>query len=241
MARGTERKALRKLVAINGLAAEVGQDCGGEWQDGGEPLRKSERIVLTGFRGFPGVADNPTQLLLEAIAARPSLLPAGAEFRLLETAYAAIPLALEDILREPPAALVMTGYSALARCITLERVARDWRSPDIADAAGYYPLARVGAAVERSENIGCDFGAVAAALVKRGLGCRFSDDAGQYVCNGLYHAALSRIAELRLGTRAIFVHVPAVEGTPLAERSTGSMPLDEMMRGVALIARVLAG
>jgi len=38
----------------------------------------------------------------------------------------------------------------------------------------------------------------------------------------------------------VFVHVPAIVGTKLAKTSASALPLANMARGVALIARLLA-
>jgi pyroglutamyl-peptidase len=198
------------------------------------------RIVITGFRHFPGVADNPSQLLVEALAATPGLLPADTAYHLLDTAYAAISPALEAILADPPAALVLTGFSALAEGFKLERRASDMCSPRFADALGFVPQMKAGAAIGRCENPACDFPALEAALIAQGFPCQLSDDAGEYVCNNAYHTALTRIAALGAPTRAVFVHLPAIAGTPLARTSASAMPLPEMARGVALVARLLA-
>ena len=198
-------------------------------------------VVVTGFGRFPGVTDNPSQIVVEALQASPGLLPLGAECRLLEVAYAAVPPALEDILARPPAVLVLTGYSTLAQGFKLERRASNVRSPRFADARGFCPAPRTGAPVDIQENSACDFPALEAALRARGIACQLSDDCGQYVCNNAYHTALAQVAARTLPTRAIFVHLPAITGTPLAETSASAMELAEMAAGVATIARLLAG
>lgn len=198
-------------------------------------------VVVTGFRPFPGVAANPSQIVVEALQASPGTLPDGAECRLLEVAYAAVPPALDEILVRPPAALVLTGYSALAQGLELERRASSIRSPRFPDARGFCPASRPGAPVDIQENRACDVPALEAALRTRGIACQLSDDCGHYVCNSAYHTALARIAARTLPTRAIFVHLPAVAGTPLAETSASAMELTEMAAGVATIARLLAG
>lgn len=199
-----------------------------------------ERIVVTGFRSFPGVPDNPSQTLVETLKAAPGLLPAAAEFRLLETAYAAISPALETILADSPRVLVMTGFSALAEGFKLERRASDVCSHQFADAHGFRPAKGTGAAIDLRENRRCDFTGLEAALLAAGIPCHLSDDAGQYVCNHAYHTALSRIAAMGLATRAVFVHLPAIAGTALADTSASSLELEKMARGVALVARLLA-
>jgi pyroglutamyl-peptidase len=205
----------------------------------GQPCA-SGRIVVTGFRSFPGVPDNPSQKVVEALQATPGLLPASAEFDLLETAYAAIAPALDAILAKPPAALVLTGFSALAEGFKLERRASNVCSPKFADAHGFVPPEARGAEVGMRENRTCDLIALESALLAAGFPCQLSDDAGQYVCNNAYHLALARITALELPTRTLFVHLPAIAGTKLAASSASAMELPEMARGVALIARHLA-
>jgi pyroglutamyl-peptidase len=198
------------------------------------------RIVVTGFRSFPGVPDNPSQRVVEALETSPRLLPPRSECRLLETAYAALSPALEAIFAEPPAALVLTGFSSIAEGFKLERRASDLCSPQFADAHGVFPQRSAGTALDLLENQNCDFVAMEACLLAEGFPCHLSHDAGHYVCDAAYHTALTSIAARSLPTRAVFVHLPAITDTPLAASSAFAMPVPEMARGVALIAGLLA-
>ncbi len=202
--------------------------------------RPAAPVVVTGFRRFPGVADNPSQIVIEALQAAPGLLPQGTECRLLEVAYAAVAPALEAILARPPAALVLTGYSALAEGLKLERRASDRCAPSLPDARGFHPPHGLPDPIAIRENRACDIAALHRALRAQRLACTVSDDAGQYVCNHTYHTALAQIAARRLPTRAIFVHLPAIAGTPLATTSASAMSVADMAAGVATIARLLA-
>ena len=207
----------------------------GAWRRQGRP----GRIVVTGFGAFPGVADNPSAALIEWLRGAPGLLPPGTQYRLIEVGYAAVGPALAEILSDPPAALVLTGYSATAEGLRLETRAHDFCSPDRADAFGLRPDAR---AAQRSwlEPAHDVLPALAGEVARSGIACALSDDAGAYVCNHAYHQALLRIAEQGAATRAVFVHVPAITGTPLAETSAGSMTLGAMAKGVAMVALALA-
>jgi pyroglutamyl-peptidase len=157
----------------------------------------------------------------------------------VEVGYAAVPPALEAILADPPAALVMTGYSGLATGLRLETRAHGFCSPDRADAFGLRPEP-AGEVRDYLEQLAADLPAIAGQVMQAGIACSISHDAGAYLCNHIYHQALHRIAHCGAGTLAAFVHVPAISGTPLAAASAGSMPLVEMARGVALIATELA-
>jgi len=207
----------------------TGSDSGGPGGD----------IVVTGFGRFPGVTDNPSHALIDALRETPDLLPGDAACRLIEVSYAAVPPALDAILADPPAALVMTGFSRRATGLRLETRAHDHRSPEHEDAFGLRPQA--GEAIRHyMEQVRADLPAISGTVARSGIDCVLSDDAGAYVCNQTYHTALSRIAARDLPTLAVFVHIPAIAGTPLAGESEGAMELETMARGVALIARELA-
>jgi len=210
----------------------------GEHAGGAEGRERLSRIIVTGFRAFPGVPDNPSQIVVEALSRDPVLLPPPAECHLLDTAYDSVGPALGALLATAPGALLLTGFSATARGFRLERRAGGACALDIADAEGAGPPACLGAGTDDLAER-CDVPALADALRVHGFPVEISDDAGRYVCNHAYCFALSRIAAGELPTQAIFVHLPAIEGTALAVTSASAIPLQWMTRGIALIARVM--
>ena len=195
-------------------------------------------MVVTGFRAFPGVPENPSQRVIEYLQAHADILPEGAEMRLFDVSYDSIEGDIDAVFVDPPAALVLTGYSRRAEGIVLETLATDACDPGRPDAAGFAP---VGQAKELSacENEAVDFEHLRAALAERGLPCVLSRDAGAYLCNRSYRLAMQRIEERRCATRAIFVHIPAIADTPLARESARPMALEEIAEGVAVVAREL--
>ncbi|AKH44061.1 pyroglutamyl-peptidase [Altererythrobacter atlanticus] len=200
---------------------------------------KEKRAIVTAFRSFPGVGENPSERLLKYLQENTGLLHQSADLQLLETAYAAIQPARDAILADPPDILVMLGYSAMANGFKLECRATSLCSPTFSDARGFRP--------EQSDdppdllhNDTLDFGALAADLNQAGLPAHLSDNAGAYVCNHAYYSVLSHIAEQKLQTRAIFVHIPAISGSALAPISKSSMELADLARGVGVITRHLA-
>ena len=193
------------------------------------------RIVITGYRSFPGVPDNPSQRLIEHLAT----VPSGAETHLIETEYAQVQPRLDAILMTEPDVLVLTGYSAVARGFKLERQASDICSPRFADASGFKP--DPGQAAGRwVPNLAVDFQVLEATLIAAGHPCHLSDNAGEFVCNHSYYHALSHIAASGSNTRAIFLHVPAIAGTPLAKSAASAMDLDAMASGTLLVTEALA-
>lgn len=196
--------------------------------------------MLTGFRAFPGVADNPTEALLAHLAGQPDLLPRGTRLAMLAVEYRTIGPALDGLLDDGPddgpAALVLTGYSHRATGITLEAVATALCAPDKPDVTGFVAVQGEGPALATP----IDLGALQATIAPHAP-CSISDDAGQYLCNYAYRHALDRVATRGLATRALFVHLPAIAGTPLAAGSAAALPLDVMVDAVARIAWELAG
>jgi len=134
-------------------------------------------------------------------------------------------------------AVVMTGYSNHARTITLERRANSAVLPNRPDAGGYCPPSPQG--VIRACGTDADIAALTAALSASGIDADVSDDAGSYVCNHLYHAALTGPCALPDGPLGLFVHLPALPGTELAATASGTMHLAAMQRALGVIAREL--
>lgn len=191
--------------------------------------------ILTGFSAFPGVAHNPTQVLIEHFTAHPHTLPAGTRLALLDVDYRTVGPKLDALLADPPAALVLTGFSAQATAITLEAQASGLCAADKPDVGGFVPPF----ADMLPLCTGIDL-AHLHTVVGRHAPCAISHDAGQYLCNFAYRHALDLVAQRGLPTRVLFVHVPALAGTPLAEISAASLSLEVMARALAAIVGELA-
>jgi pyroglutamyl-peptidase len=193
------------------------------------------KILLTAFEPFGGYAVNPTQAIVERLAADP---PLGVELHtrhLPVVASAAVERALAARRDVRPDAVVSLGLAVKRDAIGLERVAvnlDDFRIPDnagvtLTDA----PIVGDGPAaywttlpVRRMER----------ALRDAGVPVEISYSAGTYVCNHLFYA-LRHAAEGAPGAPAVgFIHVPK-----LPEQGTPSLPLDVMTRGVRLCLEVL--
>ena len=192
-------------------------------------------VTITGFRAFPGVPDNPSQRLIEYLDSHPEMLAVPHRQDLLDVAYAGVDAALESLLAEAPAALVLTGFSRRASGLTLERCVTSAFAVDRPDCDGSVPEPCPGNPLLRS-NAAVDFGALHSLLCHAGLPCSLSDDAGTYLCNFTYRRAMELIELKRLSTRTIFVHIPAIEGTPLATESVSAMTLEDIARGLAAVA-----
>ncbi len=196
------------------------------------------RAAFTGFGPFPGVADNPTSTLIEALCASDDPAFAACSFDVLDVEYEAVGPVLDRVLAKGPRALVMTGFSRNAATLQLESVASDARALS-ADAAGFVPAVS-SAATTRLVCPHVDFAGLAAALNDCGIPTEVSRDAGQYVCNHAFYTALTRLAGADPAIPALFVHIPAIAGTELAQNSAAALPLGDLIRAMAAIAQAIA-
>jgi len=199
------------------------------------------RILVTGFSVFPGAPVNPTERLVAALRADPSLLAAmpdlgQADIRveLLPVEYSAIPQLLETFGREfAPDIAVHFGLSAGATGFTLERLARNGTAAGRVDNSGALPAAAciVEGAGDHASTLPLE--TIHAALSARGLPAAWSDDAGGYLCNYVFYLSRSGAFPAFAPALSGFVHVP-----PLRETEPGNpnaLPLADLVAGAALI------
>jgi pyroglutamyl-peptidase len=185
------------------------------------------RVLLTGYEPFGGEPENPSELLVRALArARP---PAGLllRSRVLPVDRRAMPGALQAALRAVrPQLVVAVGQGTGRRCVELETEARnrlDFRGErdNGGHTASREPWTegapqRLGAPLPLRE--------LAARLAARGLPVRASRDAGQHLCNALLFELLLRHPRLP----AAFVHVPLLP-VQAARRGRGEPSLPEQV------------
>lgn len=197
----------------------------------------TSQLVITGFEPFPGVAENPTEMLVRSLADCGDPVLRAARAHVVPTRYGDAPAALEQVLADPPRVLIMTGYSARAEGLVLESRASNACTATLVDAGGSMPPENADPLHHLPAR--CDIGALCAAVESAGLPCASSDDAGGYVCNHLYYNALAALDETGADTRALFVHIPALTGSTLAETSAAALDLGELQRGLGVLAREL--
>ena len=165
------------------------------------------------------------------------LLPPATRLALLDVDYRKVPDQLDAVLGNLPSALVLTGYSHRVEAITLERRASAHCAADKPDVAGFTPSDMVD---QPALDTAVDLAALAQLLDREGIPSALSEDAGAYLCNFTYRLALERVTARQCGTPVLFVHVPAISGSALAETSAAALPLDTMARAIALIVAQLA-
>ena len=195
-------------------------------------------VIVTGFRPFLKVANNPSALLVQSLRDEPvQALNLGAT--LLDTVYRDLPSRIGLLLDRRPSTLILTGFSAIASGLKIETRATSRCSPAFADADGFMPPPTRDP-VLASANRTVTFPDLIDALRAAGVPATLSDDAGAYVCNAAYYHALDQIAKRALPTRALFVHLPAITGMSDPPEGSGvSMSLATMRRGIGIIAETL--
>jgi pyroglutamyl-peptidase len=183
---------------------------------------------VLGFQPFDGHAQNPSQLLVEALRQeRPGL---AAEVLPVSAAYVAarVPQLLAE---RAPRAVLAFGLGAGAE-IAIERVAVnlcDFRIPD-ADGRLYQdaPVIEGGPAAYFST---VPTRKMCEALQREGIPARLSLSAGAYLCNFLLYSLLYHAARGPASFCAGFVHLPALPGM----RGDGHLPFADMQRAARLL------
>lgn len=198
------------------------------------------RLLVVGFGPFPGVPRNPSGELARAVAGSARLrrvLGEAPRCLVLRTAYAAIGSQLAPALAERPDAVLLFGVARRARRVRVEARARNRVSLLRPDASGRVAarllLDPEGPAERRSAH------AARAVRLLRGHGMEasLSRDAGRYLCNASYFAAL---AEDR---PTLFIHIPmppSVDRPQRADRARRARPADRRLRAFTDLALALA-
>ena len=167
------------------------------------------RLLVTGFGPFPGAPENPTELLVRALAKEPAEAFGASALKgvVLRTEYRRSWATLRRLyLSFSPDLVVHFGLNGKTHALHLECVARNTVDPGKPDASGYAP--RSARLVKGGpDTLASVFpaNAIAAALEKAGFSVALSEDAGGYVCNAILYRSLHAAPPKR---RVGFVHVP---------------------------------
>lgn len=163
-----------------------------------------QRLLVTGFGPFPGMAENPSAAIARRVAASPRWRRLGiaAEALVLPTAYAALDSVLAPALAAGFDAVLMIGVAGRARKVRVERRAANRASILLPDAGGRRraALALVPGEGDRRSTVAA--GRVLHRLRRRAVACVASQDAGRYLCNASYFAALAEPVPV------VFLHIP---------------------------------
>jgi pyroglutamyl-peptidase len=194
------------------------------------------RILVTGFEPFGGSTVNPSERLVQELAASP--LP-GVELAtaVLPVAFARAAAALLDALRAAePEIVVCFGQADGRTGISVERFAHNLDSDEPVDNDG----SRSGAVIDPDGPAAyastLRVPDMVAALRAEGIPASESRDAGGFLCNHVFYVLMQAVQELP-GVRGGLVHVPLLPEQAL-DSNLPSMPLETLVRGarVALAA-----
>src|SRR5438105_4019123 len=181
------------------------------------------RILITGFRPFPGAPFNPTIALVARLVGlrRPALGDVELTGHIFPVTYQAVDQQLPELLRRHrPDALLMFGLASRTPYVRIETRARNAVTTLWPDAD--HTRVRKGSIAADADAI--MFGPHTAKLLRAalatGVDARTSRDAGSYLCNYLSWRAIEAVsAGPSDGPRlAAFVHLPPVP------RDAGSQP-----------------
>lgn len=206
----------------------------------GERQEEAMRTLLTGFGPFGTVVNNPSARIVEHFARE------GAPGHALATRV--LPVSFTRAEREIVALLragrfdvaLLLGVAGGEAHVRLERFGRNQDRARLPDCDGFAPMEtviRLGAPSLYPATLEPE--PLAESLRAAGIPTRLSDDAGGYVCNHTYFAALHALAEANLPTRCLFVHVPWDALTFSDPPNGPTMPLDRQIQAIRHMLRRL--
>jgi pyroglutamyl-peptidase len=198
-------------------------------------------ILLTGFEPFGGSPVNPSQQIVEALAADPS---PGLVFRtaLLPVDVRLVPDAIRDaIVAARPSAVVMLGQAGRRPAVAVERVAinvLDFRIPDNSGRQPEdEPIVPGGPAAYFAT---LPLKKIVQAIREAGVPAVVSNSAGTYLCNQVLYVALHHIARENLNIPAGFIHVPSLPEQVLKTPNASSMALSAALIAIRAALETLA-
>jgi pyroglutamyl-peptidase len=173
-------------------------------------------ILVTGFEPFGGETVNASWEAAQKLEGwRHGAAVATA--RVLPCAYdASVKQLISAIETLRPDALLMTGQAARRGVVCVERFAHNLDDASAPDNDGVLRRAlRISRAAPDWLEAVAPARIIARAINEAGISARVSKNAGAFVCNHLYFAALQYLRERKSAIPAVFVHLPVTpEQTP---------------------------
>jgi pyroglutamyl-peptidase len=169
------------------------------------------RILVTGFKPFPGLNINPTEKLMNLVSVSTDQFPGVLiETRVFDTDYEACEHQLYDVIASfQPDAILSFGVSFTTDKIKLERIAVNFDNDQTPDNSGNQRRGRkiVGNGPDTYQ-VTTPVEEMYEALKDASIPVRVSNYAQTYVCNHLLYYGLHLIKTHNLKTRMGFIHVP---------------------------------
>jgi pyroglutamyl-peptidase len=196
------------------------------------------RVLITGFGPFPGVKENPSAWLAEALAEHgPPEFDAELHARVLPTEWRAAELMPGLYASLQPHVMIHFGVDRRAKALRIERFAHN-RTARRADAAGALPASAM-IAPEGPDRYATELpaAALAAHLRNCGLPAVTSRSAGNYLCNFLYYHSLSWARQQGDACLALFMHIPPPNSPGPFSDETLLVGARETLRFLLTVAR----
>jgi pyroglutamyl-peptidase len=170
-------------------------------------------LLITGFGPFPGVPRNPSAILAMRLASNKAFarMNVSVSTLIMPTSYAAIDRHLLPALqKQQPRAVLMLGVAARRKCVCIEKQAINRVSRLFPDAHGQTPqMQALEANADAQRCTRAPKQQMLLALRGRNIPARISHDAGRYLCNATYFAALGEARKSNNNApHVIFIHVP---------------------------------
>lgn len=172
------------------------------------------RILITGFRPFPGAPYNPTEKLVDRLIhlRRPALDDIERIGHVFPVTYAAVDRELPALIAaHKPDALLMFGLAARTPFVRIETRARNTITQIWPDAEQTRVLSRtIVADADSTRRFGPHTLRLLRAAQRTGVDARASLSAGYYLCNYLSWRAIEATSSANGPRLAAFIHVPLV-------------------------------
>ncbi|MGL4323300.1 MAG: hypothetical protein ACRCTD_04600 [Beijerinckiaceae bacterium] len=206
------------------------------------------RILVTGFGPFPHVRVNPTQAIIKRLVQQRGFDHIGLAIipHIFPTRWSILDAEVEKVITHSDAdAVLHLGVAARRKHISIETVARTGSRRMLPDASGVSQAAMPAGHIEPQHyKIAASAEQIHAAIGHETSAVRISNNAGRYLCNGIYAKSLALRATKQEKRPTVFIHVPMLaplSGTiPKTRIRTKPLTLDVMTRAMRATIRVLA-
>lgn len=194
------------------------------------------KTLLTGFDRFGNVETNPSQLVVEHLAARMNDFSSIELItEVLPTEFGAAGHRITQLVRQNrPQRIICLGLNAGIKAIHLERVALNLDDTDQEDNFG---VAHKGKLIVPAGPLAywstLPIEGMCARLTGRGIPAVISNHAGTYVCNHVFYLARHEAEISGTGTECGFIHLPLIAGQNKGHvEHTEGLPLEVMIEAV---------
>ena len=195
-------------------------------------------LLLTGFGPFPGVSENPTEALADALDGE-RVLGFPVIGACLTVCFESIEEQVVGLLeRHRPRGVLLLGVAVKREVIGLEGQAYNLREADRPDAMGaIFPTPQAllpGEPLDQALPTHLDREGLLQALLNQGLPAELSEDPGRYLCNASFFHALHHSRTQPWSPPALFAHLPQL-GNPIDKSSDKTWTISDLDSATRLL------